>query len=56
MTDAQLARYLARLQDAPDVATLAAIERELEALPDSRERGTLLRTLAAMRQRTLRES
>jgi hypothetical protein len=48
MTDPELARYIGRLQDAPNVAALGAIARELEALPPSRERDTLLRTVAVL--------
>jgi hypothetical protein len=51
MTDGELARYLARLQDARTEADLEAIELDLRAQPAGRERDTLLRVLNAMRWR-----
>lgn len=52
MTDGELARYLARLQDAQTEADLLAIEQELRAQPAGRERDTLLRVLNALRWRS----
>lgn len=48
MTDAEVARYLARLQDAETPAQLVAISQELAQLSASQEKVTLQRTIRRM--------
>lgn len=56
MTDAELLRYLDRLQRATTDLEWLVVENHLEALPASVERDALLRCAIAMRTRRSRRN